>query len=147
MAKKATTATSSKKAVKKRTSTGSKQTKEGQVLGAVSVVVQIEVWSGSSVGFFDEAVIEWRCLGLSEEPDEVTEISGNRSVDPDRPMTTSEEGLHVFFKPAHEGGTFGLQLACKYNDAVECRTADPKKVEELERKRDEYLEEAHEPSA
>ena len=95
---------------------------EGQVLGTVSIPVFCNVSSGGGTNF-DELVIEWGCLGLSEEPDSITEISGNaRMLDPERPPTTSEEGLHVFFKPPLAGGTYGFQFHFTYNDAAQART-------------------------
>jgi hypothetical protein len=105
---------------------------EGLVLGSVLIPVQASVQVGA-VAAFNELVIEWGCLGLSEEPDAVTEVSGNaRMLDPKRPPFTDEEGLHVFFDPPIAGGTsYGFLFNFLYNDSVEARTAAPKSDEEL----------------
>ena len=96
--------------------------------------MQVSVWTGDIVNF-NELVIEWSCLGLSVEPDTITETSGNgRMLDPKRPPTTSDEGLHVYFEPPLNGGNYGFQFLFTYNDAVEARTAKPKK-EEADRRR------------
>ena len=71
MAKKA------KATAKKRTSEkAAPKAEEGKVLGSVSIPVQVSIFTGD-VANFNELVIEWSCLGLSEEPDTITETSGN----------------------------------------------------------------------
>jgi len=108
------------------------------VLGEVSIPVQCSV-SVSQANAFDELVIEWSCLGLSEEPDAIREISGNAwMLDSDRPPATDDEGLHIFFKPQLQAGNYGFQFVFTYNSAVEARTAEPKKVEQLEKEREEF---------
>jgi hypothetical protein len=109
-----------------------KEEKEGQVLGTVSIPVQASVDATSAVAF-NELLIEWACLGLSEEPDTVTEISGNSHLlDPKRSPRTDEEGLHVFFDPPLSGGKYGFQFVFLYNEAAEARsTADAPTDEEL----------------
>jgi len=121
MAKKA------KAAPKKRESKGAApKAEEGKVLGTVAVPVQASVFTGD-VANFNEAVIEWSCLGLTEEPDMIIETSGNgRLLDPKRPPTTSDEGLHIYFDPPLAGGHYGFQFLFTYNDALEARTAAPK---------------------
>lgn len=116
---------------KKRKSEGAApKAEEGKVLGTVSIPVQVSIFTGD-VANFNELVIEWSCLGLSEEPDTITETSGNgRLLDPKRPPTTSEEGLHVYLDPAQPGGHYGFQFHFGYNDAVEARTAAPKSKDE-----------------
>ena len=118
-----------------------KTTAEGEneaVLGEVSIPVQCSV-SVLNTSSFDELVIEWSCLGLSEEPDSIKEISGNAwMLDSDRQPATDDEGLHVFFKPALQAGNYGFQFVFTYNSAVEARTAEPKKVEQLEKDREEF---------
>jgi len=118
-----------------------KATAEGAeaVLGEVSIPVQCSVSIPADVASFDELVIEWSCLGLSEEPDSIREISGNaRMLDSDRQPATDDEGLHVFFKPALQAGNYGFQFVFTYNSAVEARTAEPKKVEQLEKERADF---------
>jgi len=108
------------------------------VLGEVSIPVLCNV-SAYGVTAFDELVIEWSCLGLSEEPDSIRETSGNaKMLDPDRQPSTDDEGLHVFFKPPLQAGNYGFQFIFTYNSAVEARTAEPKKVEQLEKEREEF---------
>jgi hypothetical protein len=108
------------------------------VLGEVSIPVYCTV-SVPQAGTFDELVIEWSCLGLSEEPDSIKETSGNADkLDSDRPPATDDEGLHVFFKPALQAGNYGFRFVFTYNSAVEARTAEPEKVEELEKNAKEY---------
>jgi hypothetical protein len=137
-----------KKPVEKKKRKGStspapkpKTTAEGEaeaVLGEVSIPVQCSV-SVPQASAFDELVIEWSCLGLSEEPDSIREISGNAHLlDSDRPAATDDEGLHVFFKPQLQAGNYGFQFVFTYNSAVEARTAEPKKVEQLEKEREEH---------
>ena len=113
---------------KKRESKGAApKAEEGKVLGTVSIPVQVSIFTGD-VASFSELVIEWSCLGLSEEPDTITETSGNgRLLDPKRPPTTSDEGLHVYLDPAQPGGHYGFQFHFGYNDAVEARAAAPEK--------------------
>ena len=117
---------------RKAASVAPKEQKEGQVLGTVQLSVQAAVTLPGTTGVWDELVIEWGCLGLSEEPDQITEISGNAvMLDPDRPITTSEEGMHVYFKPPlPAGGSYGFNFLCLYNMAAEARTAAPE--EEVE---------------
>lgn len=128
-----------KPAAKKRKGGAStKEAAEGRSLGTVLIPVQCSV-NVPDVSHFNELVIEWSCLGLSEEPDSINEISGNaRLLDPKHPPTTSEEGLHVFFDPPLQAGSYGFQFTFSYIDAVEARTADPEKVKELEDKREEH---------
>ena len=118
-----------------------KTTAEGEpeaVLGEVSIPVLCSVMVPQA-NTFDELVIEWSCLGLSEEPDSIRETSGNHiMLDSDRPPATDDEGLHVFFKPELKGGNYGFQFVFTYNSAVEARTAEPKKVEQLEKDREEF---------
>lgn len=124
-----------------------KEEKEGAVpLGTVSVPVQLQI-NVTNPGLWNELVIELATLGLSEEPDKVTETSGNsRLLDPKRPISTSEEGVHLFFDPPLMGaGTYGFQLLCTYNEAAEARTAEPESEEEKkerERKQSGIEEEA-----
>jgi hypothetical protein len=132
---------------KKRKSSGGERTserkleREGQTLGTVSVPVQCEVYVGDNVGRFNELVIEWACLGLAEEPDVIKERSGNAVLlHPERPLVTSEEGLHVFFKDDLPHGTYGFQFLAVYFDSVEARTADPEKVKKLEEAREKHEE-------
>jgi hypothetical protein len=126
MAKKAQShaAAAATKKKRKAQSVAPKAESENVLLGTVSIVVQLQVTIPNS-GPFNEMVIEWGCLGLSEEPDGVTETSGNnRLLDTKRPITTSEEGMHVYFDPPLSGsGAYGFQFLCTYNDAVEARTA------------------------
>ena len=111
---------------------------EVAVLGEVSIPVLCNVSVMQTTGF-DELVIEWSCLGLSEEPDSIRETSGNaRMLDPDRLPATDDEGLHIFFKPPLQAGAYGFQFVFTYNSAVEARTAEPKKVEQLEKEREEF---------
>jgi hypothetical protein len=116
-------------------------TAEGEpeaVLGEVAIPVQCNVLVPQA-NTFDELVIEWSCLGLSEEPDSIKEISGNSiMLDGDRPPATDDEGLHIFFKPELKGGNYGFQFVFTYNSAVEARTAEPKKVEQLEKEREDF---------
>jgi hypothetical protein len=124
MAKKA------KEAPRKRKSEGAApKAEEGKVLGTVSIPVQVSVFTGDVVNF-NEIVIEWSCLGLSVEPDTITETSGNgRLLDPKRPPTTSDEGMHVFFDPPLTGGKYGFQFLFTYNEALEARIAAPEEKE------------------
>lgn len=101
----------------------------GTLLGTVAIPVQVQV-TLANPGVFNELVIEWGCLGLSEEPDSIQEISANnRLVDDKRPITTSEEGLHLYFDPPLNGaGVYGFRLLCTYNEAVEVRS-NPRELE------------------
>lgn len=137
-----------KKPVEKKKRKGStspapkaRTTAEGEpeaVLGEVTIPVLCSV-SVPQASSFDELVIEWGCLGLSEEPDSIKENSGNAyMLDSDRPAATDDEGLHIFFKPALQGGQYGFRFVFTYNSAVEARTAEPKKVEQLEKDREEF---------
>jgi hypothetical protein len=75
-----------------------KAVSEEAVLGTISIPVQ--AWIDATSGPFDELVIEWGCLGLSEEPDSIVDTSGNSGLlDPKRPPKTDEEGLHIYFHP------------------------------------------------
>jgi len=116
---------------RKAASIAPKPEKEGRILGTVAIPVQVEIVVPGVTGVWNELVIEWGCLGLSEEPDRVVERSGNSfMLDPDRPITTSEEGMHVYLKPPlAAGGTYGFNLLCIYNEAVEARTAPPEEEE------------------
>lgn len=110
----------------------SKEAPEGQTLGWVTIPVQCSAYVGDNITAFDELVIEWACLGLSEEPDKISEVSGNSGLlHPDRPPATDEEGLHVFFKSPLPHGTYGFLFNFTYYDSVHARTADPKLVEKL----------------
>lgn len=122
MAKKAKSA-----AAKKRESKGAApKAEEGKVLGTVSIPVQVSIFTGD-VGTFSELLIEWTCLGLTEEPDTIIETSGNgKLLDPKRPPITSDEGLHVYLDPPQPGGHYGFLFHFGYNDAVEARAALPK---------------------
>jgi len=126
MAKKAHKTKEVAKKKRKAANVAPKEAKEGQLLGTVSIPVQVEI-AVPNTAAFDELVIEWGCLGLSEEPDSISERSGNSHLlDGKRPITTSEEGMHLFFDPPISvavGGTIGFCLICTYNDAVEARTA------------------------
>src|SRR5262245_24994950 len=129
MAKKAKAAAKKRKAA----SVAPKEEKEGANIGSVAISVLAHVkLSGDSL--FDELVIEWGCLGLSEEPDQVVETSGNnRYLDPKRPITTSEEGMHLFFSPPLGGaGTYGFQLQCIYDIAAEARMAPAPKSDDAD---------------
>jgi len=123
------------KPAKKRKAEGvaPKEAEEGKNIGTIAVSVQTVVTLAGD-GLFDELVIELGTLGLSEEPDRIVETSGNnRLLDPKRPITTSEEGVHLFFSPPLNGaGVYGFQLQCIYNDAVEARTAAPPKSEDAD---------------
>jgi hypothetical protein len=124
---------------KRKSEKAAPKAEEGKVLGTVSIPVQVSIFTGD-VANFNELVIEWSCLGLSEEPDTITETSGNgRLLDPKRPPTTSEEGLHVYLDPPQPGGHYGFQFHFGYNDAIEARTAAP---EEDKDKAASYDEEA-----
>lgn len=132
MAKKA----AHKPAKKRKTATiaPKEDTEEGVPIaniGSVSLPVEAQVWVPNE-GPFNELVIEWGCLGLSEEPDKITEVSANNGLlDPKRLPTTSEEGLHVYFHPPLSGaGLYGFKFLCTYNEAAEARTAAPKKKDE-----------------
>lgn len=133
MAKKAHESAPAKKK-RKAQSVAPKEPKKGQRLGTVAIPVLAYVTLRDS-GTFDELVIEWGCLGLSEEPDKIT--SEASWIDRARPITTSEEGLHVYFNPpltgAVAGTSFGLQLLCTYNEAVEAKSQvpGPKENDEL----------------
>jgi hypothetical protein len=135
MAKKA------KSTPRKRKSPPKEAKQDAPPLGTVSIPVQVELVV-QNISPFDEFVIEWGCLGLSEEPDKITERSGNSYLlDPDRPITTSEEGLHMYFKPPLAGaGTDGFSLVCTYNEAVEARTAEKEEKDEDDDRTREQIE-------
>lgn len=115
-----------------------KEAPEGQTLGWVTIPVQCGCYVGDNVTNFDELVVEWRCLGLSEEPDKITETSGNAVLlHPDRPPATDDEGLHIFFRNALPHGTYGFQFNFIYYDSVQARTADPETVKKLKEAREE----------
>jgi hypothetical protein len=115
-----------KEAPKKRESKGAApKAEEGKVLGTVSIPVQVSVFTGDNTSGFNEMVIEWSCLGLAEEPDKIQALSNTEILDPARPITTSEEGLHLYFRSRQTGGNYGFQLLFTYNDAIEARTAAP----------------------
>lgn len=118
---------------RKAQSVAPKEPKRGQLLGTVAIPVQTYV-TLTNPGVFNELVIEWGCLGLSEEPDKITETSGNnRLLDPKKPITTSEEGLHVYFDPPLTGsGTYGFQFLCTYNEAAEAKSEGPEPKEDDE---------------
>ena len=120
-----------KKKKRKAQSVAPKEKTEGTLLGTVAIPVQVQV-TLANPGVFNELVIEWGCLGLSEEPDKIEEISANnRLVDPKRPMTTSEEGLHLYFNPPLNGaGIYGFRFLCTYNEAVEARSSPPEEEED-----------------
>ena len=132
MAKKAKAAAPPKK---RESTAAAPKAEEGKVLGTVSIPVQVSVCTGDVVTF-SELVIEWSCLGLSVEPDTITETSGNgRMLDPKRPPTTSEEGLHIYFDPPLTGGNYGFQFLFTYNEAVEARAAAPSRKKKPTRER------------
>jgi hypothetical protein len=126
------------KPVKKRKSTtvalAPKEEGEAGNIGTVAVEVQTVV-ALTGAGVFTELVIEWGCLGLSEEPDKIVETSANnRLLDPKRPIETSEEGLHVFFDPPLQGaGNYGFKFQCTYNEAAEARAAAAPKSDDERR--------------
>jgi hypothetical protein len=126
MAKKPWKDHSSKPAAKKRkaASVAPKATDPARPLGTVGIAVQTQITVNDGTPF-NELVIEWGCLGLSEEPDSITEISANsRLMDPKRPISTSEEGMHIYFDPPLAGaGVYGFQFMCIYNEAAEPRTS------------------------
>lgn len=110
------------KKVRKGATAKPKEGVEGQVLGSVSIPVLCNI-NVSQAGYFTELVIEWGCLGLSEEPDSITEISGNHGLlDKKRSPRTDEEGLHVYFDPPLLGGVWGFQFLFGYNEAAEARS-------------------------
>lgn len=111
-----------KKAKKVRKGAKPKDDVEGQVLGSVSIPVLCNV-NVSQSNRFNELVIEWGCLGLSEEPDSITEISGNHNLlDTKRAPRTDEDGLHIYFTEPLIGGVYGFQFLFGYNEAVEARS-------------------------
>jgi hypothetical protein len=124
MAKKAKPASAQEKKRKGQT-VAPREQKEGEVRGTVGVSVHAAITLPGVTGVWDELVIEWGCLGLSEEPDHIVETSGNNiMLDPDRPITTSEEGMHLFFKPPlAAGGAYGFNFLCTYILAAEARAA------------------------
>lgn len=119
-----------KKKKRKAQSVAPRADKPGTLLGTVGVPVQVQV-TLANPGVFNELVIEWGCLGLSEEPDKIEEISANnRLIDDKRPITTSEEGMHLYFNPPLQGaGVYGFRLLCTYNEAVEVRS-NPRELDE-----------------
>lgn len=142
MAKKATPA-------KKRKSekVAPREVPEGQNLGTVSIPVQCDVYVGDNVTNFDELVIEWSCLGLSEEPDKINEISGNGVLlHPDRPPATDDEGLHIFLRQPLPHGSYGFLFRFTYFDAVQARTTDPELVKKLQEAREKHEAEATAPA-
>ena len=133
-------------AKKKRKSEGVKpkqESAEGEApkYGNVSFIVQTQLTL--TEGLHNDVVIEWRCLGLAEEPDSITDASGNHNLfDKDRPMTTDEDGLHMYFDPPLAGpSVYGFQLVVSYNEAVEAKTT-PKDEDEKERQREREHQEA-----
>ena len=111
---------------------------EGVVTGSVRIPVQASIWVGE-VAHFNELVIEWSCLGLSEEPDSIEDTSGNaRLLDPKRPPYTDADGLHLFFDPPIAGATnYGFRFDFIYNESVIARTAEPKTDQELAKERED----------
>lgn len=99
---------------------------EGKTLGIVSIHIQTAV-NIPGTGQFNELVIEWSCLGLSEEPDSIADTSGNaKLLDPKRAPRTDEAGLHVYFDPPLPAGSYGFNFLFTYNDAVSAGThAEP----------------------
>src|SRR3954471_22287438 len=92
-------------------------------LGSVAIPILFQVTLNATTSF-NELVIEWGCLGLSEEPDSITEVTGaSEMLDkkrPGGPITTSEEGMHMFFDPPLvASGVYGFKVLCGYNEAVE----------------------------
>ena len=120
-----------KKKKRKAQSVAPREAAPGTLLGSVSIPVQVQL-SLPNPGVFNEVVIEWGCLGLSEEPDSIVEISANHDrLDTKRPITTSEEGLHMYFDPPLNGaGIYGFRLLCGYNEAVEVRSSSPEDEED-----------------
>ena len=130
-----------KKAAKQRKSAAPKEEKEGTVLGSVSIPVQASIDVSGAVAL-NEVVIEWACLGLSEEPDSVAETSGNSYLlDKKRAPRTDEEGLHVFFDPPVNGGRYGFQFLFTYNEASEARSSatptDEERAKEEEKNKED----------
>lgn len=126
-----------KKAAKQRKSAETKEVKEDAILGTVSIPVQASVDLSGAVAF-NEIVIEWVCLGLTEEPDSVQEISGNSfMLDKKRAPRTDEEGLHIFLDPPVNGGRYGFQFVFTYNEASEARSSttptDEERAKEAEK--------------
>jgi hypothetical protein len=106
-----------------------KAVSEEAVLGTISIPVQ--AWIDATSGPFDELVIEWGCLGLSEEPDSIVDTSGNSGLlDPKRPPKTDEEGLHIYFHPPLSADRYGFNFLFSYNEAVLARMAPPKEEKE-----------------
>ena len=64
-----------------------------------------------------------------------------------RPPTTRRRGLARLLRSALTGGNYGFHFLFTYNDAVEARTAEPKKVEQLEKDREEFEGAAANPMA
>lgn len=127
---------------KRKSATPAPKAEEGKVLGTVSIPVQTSVIV-TDVASFNELVIEWGCLGLSEEPDAISETSGNsRLLDPKRSPRTDEEGLHVFFSPSLPAGSYGFQFVFHYNEAVEPRSSVTPTDEEREKEEKEHSAEA-----
>lgn len=98
-------------------------------LGSVAIPILFQVTLNATTSF-NELVIEWGCLGLSEEPDSISEVTGaSEMLDkkrPGGPITTSEEGLHLYFDPPVVGsgsGTYAFKILCGYNEAVEPRSS------------------------
>lgn len=119
---------------------------ENLVLGSVMIPVKCTLNIGPAANI-SEFVIEWACLGLSEEPDSIAEVSGNsRLVDGRQEPYTDEDGLHVFFDPPLAGNasgitSIGLEFHCSYNEAVEARST-PRKTDLEIAKEKEKREEA-----
>ena len=129
MAKKAqhNTSTKNKKKRKAQSVAQKERTQEQSLrLGSISIPILFEV-SLNSTTSFNELVIDWGCLGLSEEPDSISEVTGaSEMLDKKRPITTSEEGLHLYFDPPVVGsgsGTYAFKILCGYNEAVEPRSS------------------------
>jgi hypothetical protein len=133
MAKKAQShnASAAKKKKRKAQSVAPKERTQEQamMLGSVQLPVLFQV-TLTNQGAFNELVIEWGCLGLSEEPDSIQEVTSNPVLDKNKPITTSEEGLHLYFDPPLTGaGVYGFKILCSYNEAVEPRSQAPEAPE------------------
>lgn len=127
MAKKAQSQTAAaKKKKRKAQSVAQKERTEQQAqrLGSIGILITFQVVVTNTASF-NELVIEWGCLGLSEEPDSISEVTGaSDMLDRNKPITTDEDGMHMYFDPplASTGTTvYGFKVLCSYNEAVESK--------------------------